>query len=111
MTVFKHLVGVVNTPAIRMVEKEWLKLQDLLLEDKRDELKECECQLLLRYSLPCKHHLLRACLSSEPLPKSLIHPRWWLKGPTIRQSTWTPSYAAEQGLVLSPRRKDIYKAV
>jgi hypothetical protein len=111
MTVFKYLVCAVSTPAIRMIEREWLELQDLILEGKGDKLKECECQILLRYSLPCKHHLLRACLSGEPIPKSLVHPRWWLKGPTIRQSTWAPSYAVEQGLVLSPRRKDIYKAV
>jgi hypothetical protein len=95
MTAFKYLVCAVSTPAIRMIEREWLELQDLVLEGKSDKLGECECQILLRYSLPYKHYLLRACLSGEPLPKSLVHPRWWLKGPIIRQSAWAPSYAVE----------------
>ena len=75
MTVFKYLVCAVSTPAIRMIEKEWLKLQDLVLEGKEDKSEEYKYQILLRYSLPCKHYLLRACLSGEPLPKSLVHPR------------------------------------
>jgi hypothetical protein len=111
MTVFKYLVCAVSTPAIRIIKKEWLELQNLILKNKDTKLGECEYQILLHYSLPCKYYLLRACLSGEPLPKSLVHPRWWLKGPTIRQSTWAPFYAMEQGLVLSPRRKNIYKAV
>jgi len=28
MRVFKYLIGIISTPAIRMVEKEWLELQD-----------------------------------------------------------------------------------
>jgi hypothetical protein len=43
MTVFKYLVCAVSTPIIKMVKKEWLKLQDLILESKGDELRECEC--------------------------------------------------------------------
>jgi hypothetical protein len=34
----------------------------------------------LRFSLPCKHHLLHACATGVPIPKSLFHPRWWLNG-------------------------------
>src|SRR5207248_10998319 len=75
------------------------------------DLGPCGCQLLLRYSLPCKHYLLRACQTGIPLPKSLVHPRWWLKGPTIRHGRWVPFYGQEQPNVLSPRRRDVYKAV
>jgi len=36
---------------------------------------DCSCELLLRYSLPCKHHLLLAAQTGKPIPKSLFHPR------------------------------------
>jgi hypothetical protein len=113
MNAFRDLVNVVSIDAIRRIEKEWLLLHELTHEAGTTDidLGPCECELLLRFSLPCKHHLLQACQSGTPLPKSLVHPRWWLKGPTIRSDAWRPSYAQEQQLVLSPKRKDIYKAI
>ena len=42
MRVFKYLIGIISTPAIRMVEKEWLELQDLRQEGKEDKLGEYE---------------------------------------------------------------------
>ena len=42
MTVFKYFINVISTPAIRLVEKEWLKLQDLLLESNEDKLRKCK---------------------------------------------------------------------
>jgi hypothetical protein len=66
---------------------------------------------MLRYSLPCRHHLAQACLTGQPIPKSLIHPRWWIHGPIITQSDWAPSYhtpadliAPGQNVYLNPRR-------
>ena len=53
---------------------------------------ECHCSILLRYGIACKHHLKRAYLDGQPIPKSLLHPRWWLKGPTVRYTGWKPSY-------------------
>jgi hypothetical protein len=57
---------------------------------------QCSCELLLRFSLPCKHYLLQAAQAGQPLPKSLFHPRWWLNGPRIVKSftPWKPSYGA-----------------
>jgi hypothetical protein len=43
ITIFKYLACAISTPAIKIVEKEWLKLQDLILKSKGDELKECKC--------------------------------------------------------------------
>ena len=40
----------------------------------------------------------KACQSGLPLPKSLVHPRWWLKRPTIRHNRWAPFYGREQAL-------------
>jgi hypothetical protein len=73
-----------------------------------------ECELMLRYSLPCRHHLAQACLTSQPIPKSLIHPHWWIYGPKITQRNWIPSYytidppiASHQNQYLEPRRMNI----
>jgi hypothetical protein len=55
---------------------------------------QCSCELLLRFSLSCKHYLLQAAQTEQPLPKSLFHPRWWLHGPPIIKSfiSWKPVY-------------------
>src|SRR2546423_5635343 len=70
----------------------------------------CTCELLARYGLPCKHHLLQAYQTGQLLPRSLLHPRWWLDGPEIKIGKWLPSYAPQQELVLSPKRNDIAEA-
>ena len=56
---------------------------------------DCSCELLLRYSLPCKHYLLEAAQTGQPIPKTLFHPRWWLNGPPIVKTfiPWKPYYA------------------
>jgi len=56
---------------------------------------------------PGKHHLLQAYQTGQILPRSLLHPRWWLDGPEIKIGKWSPSYAPQQELVLSPKRNDI----
>jgi hypothetical protein len=113
MNAFRDLVNVISIDAIRKIEKEWLLLHVLTDEAGTTDvnLGPCKCELLLRFSLPCKHHLLPACQSGTALSRSLVHPRWWLKGPTIRNDAWKPSYTREQQLMLSPKRKDIYKAI
>jgi hypothetical protein len=54
-----------------------------------------------------KHHLLRAYQTGQPLPQSLLHPRWWLDGPAITAVDWQPTHGHEQQLVLSPKGKEI----
>ena len=68
--------------AMKLLEKEWHDLQQLLNAD--SPLGDCHCEILLRYGIPYKHYLLRGYYSGEPLPRSLLHPRWWLQGPSIR---------------------------
>ena len=110
---FKFLINAVSIKAIRWIEEEWISLHELVQEAGTADLNlgPCNCQILLRYSLPCKHHLLQACQTGVPLPKSLVHPRWWLKGPTIRHNRWVPFYGQEQPNTLSPGRRNVYKAV
>jgi hypothetical protein len=61
---------------------------------------------LLRYSLPYKHHLLRACVASAPIPRSLFYPRWWLNGPLISKAfiPWKPQYLESTPAVYTSQR-------
>jgi hypothetical protein len=94
---------------LKLVKEEWEKLTNLMTEvtdANMIDLGLCTCELLARYGLPCKHHLLQAYQTGQILPRSILHPRWWLDGPEIKIGKWSPSYAPQQELVLSPKRND-----
>jgi len=80
--------------AIKKVEEEWHSLETDYLQG--IPLGDRKCEILEQFGLPCKHHLLRAFLSGTPIPRSLLHPRWWLQGPAILQLGWKPSYSEEE---------------
>ena len=40
-----------------------------------------ECELPMRFGLPCKCWLYQCVIDQVPIPISLIHPRWFYKGP------------------------------
>jgi hypothetical protein len=63
---------------------------------------QCGCSLLYRYGIACRHHLLRAFLDNTPLPKTLLHPRWWLNDSTIAPTNWAPFYPV-QGVQQPPQ--------
>ena len=46
---------------------------------------ECpfECELPLRFRLPCKHWMYPHFYLKTPLPIGLFHPRWLLNGPLV----------------------------
>jgi hypothetical protein len=90
LAAFKYLVCTISNYALAKIEEEWHKLKLTLLADPDIDLSACRCELLLRFGLPCKHHLKRACLAGMPIPKSLVHPRWWLKGPVVHHTDWQP---------------------
>jgi hypothetical protein len=105
---FRLLRSQVTQYAITKLEKEWYELEQAVSANEQlgkyldasgctanVTIGDCKCSILLRFGLACKHHLIRAFLSDEPIPKSLLHPRWWLHGPTIRYSGWEPSYPQE----------------
>ena len=59
-----------------------------------------ECELPLRYGLPCKHWMLPFYQRGRPLPLSLFHPRWLLDGPSVVQS-WKMSSSSGNTLVVA----------
>jgi len=90
---FENLIGKISLVAIKQIETEWLQMVSLL--QRGQELGNCEtCDILNRHSLPCRHFLRRAYDEGAPIPRSLIHPRWWLRGPVIQDPTWSPYYGA-----------------
>lgn len=107
MNFFQHLVGTVSRKAIKLIETEWLVMTALLQQNQ--ELGECAfCDILNRYSLPCRHYLRHAYEEGISIPRSLVHPRWWVKGPVIRDADWKPYYG-EQTIIpqTSPPRRDL----
>jgi hypothetical protein len=60
------------------------------------DLGPCECELICRFSLPCKHHVLQAAQTGQALPCTLLHPPWWLQRPPVQQLDWEHSYGQEQ---------------
>ena len=67
-------------------------LRDALTANKDIGSSPCRCELLLRYGLPCKHVLRLAFKTGDPIPRSLIHPRYWLAGPVTHARDWQPRY-------------------
>lgn len=43
----------------------------------------CECELPMRFQLPCQCWLYQCVVDSIPIPLSLIHPRWFYDGSSI----------------------------
>ena len=120
MKVFKCLSGSVTLNAIDKLRSEWKVIETVIAN--QDTLGPCDCEILHRYSLPCKHFLLKVAQSGCPIPRSLLHPRWWLNGPVVRRGpwgerSWKPQYTEEieeqqqQTLVISPKRKDVYRTM
>lgn len=47
-----------------------------------------DCELSLRWGLPCQHWIYPAFIHQVPFPVSLIHPRWFLDGPPRLETPW-----------------------
>lgn len=100
---FRALIGRVSLQAIDLIKPEWRALSDALLAN--EDIGHCNCDLLLQFSLPCRHLLLQCALDAVPIPITLVHPRWWLKGPAPGKE-WEPSYT-RQPVVISPKRTTV----
>jgi hypothetical protein len=103
---FQLLVGKISRFALGKVEDEWLLLYQTPLEEiDLTSINDncCRCEARRQWSLPCRHLLWR-CYSEElPIPLKLVHPRWWLNGPSIT-AAYTPEYGIHRPLVISPAR-------
>jgi hypothetical protein len=118
MKVFNRLVGNVSLYAIDKLRSEWSSVLYTVANQGTRGL--CDCEILHRYGLPCKHYLYRVAQNGVPIPQSLLHPRWCLGGPVVRCGTWgekcwRPQYTEEleqqRALAISPTRKDVYRVV
>jgi hypothetical protein len=85
---FSALRGRVTEWAIIRIAVDWEACKQAVSTGNTEVIAntECSCELLLRFSLPCKHYLLRAYTTGTPIPTSLFHPRWWLSGPPISKA-------------------------
>lgn len=81
---FSSLSGSVTLKAIELVSEQWVRLAI--------ELPECIGQSRKQYQLPCVHDLLPAYLEGRPLPRSLLHPRWWIAAHIPTRRGWQPGY-------------------
>ena len=111
-TAFNNLINKISMEAIQKIEEEWLQLQQVprVLEITAEELGECDCEILTRWSLPCKHWLLKCLQQKFPIPISLCHPRWVLGGLPYRLPQWWPAYSDAPMPTLDPQRRDIHQA-
>ncbi|KIX06425.1 uncharacterized protein Z518_04401 [Rhinocladiella mackenziei CBS 650.93] len=92
--VFKALRMKVSNEALALLEKEWTELNQFMMRG--EQLSEiCECPILYQFGIACRHHLLWAFLENLPLPKTLLHPRWWLSGSEITERNWKPFYPSK----------------
>ena len=102
---FGWLADTVTYQAIDRLASEWevtkLACQDGSLQTLLEPCTSCE--LVVRFGLPCKHHLRQVCLEGSPIPRSLLHPRWWLYGEPIKITNWAPIYQTTT-LPMSPPR-------
>jgi hypothetical protein len=85
---FSVCTGQITHYALEKIAKDWEACKQAVSTGTTEVIanEECSCELLLRFSLPCKHHLLHAAQSGQPIPRSLFHPRWWLNGPPIAKT-------------------------
>jgi hypothetical protein len=92
--------------AAEKIEEEW-NLMKLEVENSLDNVVKgslpCQCYILLRFGLPCRHYLQRSFISGEAIPRSLVHPRYWLRGPTIHPRDWKPFWQDNNDISQSQR--------
>ena len=101
---FTQLIDTISIYAVELIASEWEDTKDQV---DRDVLPSaCQCELLLRYGLPCRHHLQEVYRSGMPIPRSLCHSRWWIGGPAIQFSNWQPSIPTAI-LPISPPRNQV----
>ena len=85
---FKNLRLSITSFALTKIALEW----DLLCRiapQNPPRWGRCECELLLRFGLPCVHYLYSYYLTGEAIPRTLCHPRWWIEGGPIT-TIWAP---------------------
>jgi MULE transposase domain len=109
LNIFRLLVGSVSLFAIKQTQGEWIQMRAKLQTNQ--ELGECHCNILQQYSLPCRHYLRLLWNTGAPIPRSFLHPRWWLKGPVTQLGNWVPSSEQVLARPSSPRQQDVHSVL
>ena len=67
---FSSLTGQVTEYAMNQITNDWEACKQAVSSGTHEQLalEDYDYKLLLRYSLPCKHHLLHACLGGTSIP-------------------------------------------
>jgi len=101
---FVLLADTISFFAIFKISPEWEATKDGINKGTlRPELPCAQCELIVRFGLPCKHYLALPFQDGSPIPRSLIHPRWWINGEPIQITKWVPLYRTF-ALPISPPR-------
>lgn len=108
---FKLLTGTVSSYAISLIDEQWTKLKRLAGDGENIESRPCRCVMRQQWLLPCYHDLWKAYETGIPLPRSLVHPRYWLAGHVHRPREWAPSYESITQLIISPKRARLESAL
>lgn len=86
---FSYLRGTVSKEAIKLVAKQWRKLLS-------GSSSPCTGLWRKQHLLPCSHDLSQGYETGYPIPKSLVHPRWWIDGHIPTSPDWQPTSAPLQ---------------
>jgi hypothetical protein len=102
---FTLLADTISFYAISKISPEWEATKDgIATGSLRPGISLCShCELIMRFGLPCRHFLALPCQDGAPIPRSLVHPRWWINGEPIQIAEWVPSYRTF-ALPISPPR-------
>ena len=78
---FHVVIGKITIFAIESVNSEWIATKKLVKEKKNQIpdwesfIRSCNYKILVRYLLPCRYILFRACDQGFSISLSLFHPR------------------------------------
>lgn len=72
-----------------------------------------KCELPLRWRLPCRPCMYPAFIYQVPIPASLIHPCWFLDGPSQLETPWkigfSPTHDAQKAQSTIPEPEDRFE--
>ena len=73
---FQVVIGKITLFVIESVNPEWIAAKQLVESDYESYIGPCNCEILVRYLLPCRYLLFRACNEGFPIPLLLFYSRW-----------------------------------
>ena len=89
---FQNLIGLITHQAIDLISRELdaaKKMREEIVPGTKSVIESAgeicvyDCEMPLRYGLPCKCWLNSCIVNFIPIPISLIHPRWFIDGPSF----------------------------